>query len=148
MAIGVFIAPILLYWEALSSETADKAISLSAAVPPDLGDPQVAPALAVRCLDQEGIFRHFHELIAVSCSGWDPVKLIAHVRIKERPIFHTPSAGKFRDDLLLTLNRAREGPVILEGIVTALARIDISPVSDELRAGSSFHTGARRNGEQ
>jgi hypothetical protein len=54
MAIGVFIAPILLYWEALSSEVPAKARFSRAQA--ELRASAIPPSLAISGLDDERVF--------------------------------------------------------------------------------------------
>jgi hypothetical protein len=56
MAIGVFIAPNLLYWEALSSEVPDKARFPHFIPQTDLPAPDISPSFAISGLDDKRIF--------------------------------------------------------------------------------------------
>src|SRR5467141_4106559 len=81
MGIGVFIAPILLYWEALSSESPDKARFSASRRLPDSGIPTAG---TIRGPDEEGIFLDLQKLIAVGCPGGNPTVGVADIGVKER----------------------------------------------------------------
>jgi hypothetical protein len=83
MAIGVFIAPILLYWEALSLEFQDKATFSAAQRPTPLPNPAISTVGAVGRFDQERVRSDFHQLVLISRAGRDAAKQVADVSIKK-----------------------------------------------------------------
>jgi hypothetical protein len=126
MAIGVFIAPNLLYWEALSSEDPAKARFSQAELPA----PKIPPSLAISGLDNERIFVEFEKLIPVSCAGRDPTTYLAQVNVEDSILFHSPSAGKFQNQLSAAGHFARKSAVSFKGIVATLELVGIPPVAD------------------
>jgi len=97
MAIGVFIAPILLYWEALSSEVPAKARFSPAQA--ELTAPEILSSLAISGLNDERVFFYLEKLIPVSRAGRDPTTCLAQVNVEDSVLFHSPSAGKFQHQL-------------------------------------------------
>ena len=142
MAIGVFIAPILLYWEALSSENPGQGNVFLCPEPQTLANLPITPAVAVRCLDQERIFIYLQQLIAIGCSAWNSAESVADVRIKQYLMPDGPPASKFGNEPCVLPHFASEGAVPLKRVITALLLIHISPMAYEFSAGPSFHAGA------
>src|SRR3954470_17103785 len=131
MVIGVFIAPILLYWEALSSEFEDKAILPSVHVPTPLPNPPIPALVAVCRFDQERLRFDFQQLILIGGARRDAAKNVADVGIVKRFAPDGPSAGEIRDDPRPMSDLTRERPVGFEGVVTALRRVSVPPITHE-----------------
>jgi len=150
MVIGVFIAPILLYWEALSSESSDKAIFSAARTSRFLTDPVIAPLLSVGSLNHERSLLDFQDLVAVGRAWRNSTEGVTQVGVEKRASPQTPSAIESRNDLCPKFHFAGERPIPLKGVVTALLPVCVAPVAHELGATPSFHagTGAQRKKEK
>jgi len=95
MAIGVVIAPILLYWEALSSDSSDKARD-SPAPSPGLPEPVIPPVVSIRCLNEKGTLPDLQQAVPVRRPGRDSSEHIADVAVEERVAVDGPSAFETR----------------------------------------------------
>ena len=148
MAIGVFIASILLYWEALSSESQDKATFSAAQRQTPLPNPAISAVGAVGRFDQERVGSDFQQLVLIGRAGRDAAKNVAGVSIKKRIPPNTPSARKIRNDLRALSDLTRKRSVAFEGIVAALGRVSVSPMAHEFRTAPLFDAGASEERHQ
>jgi hypothetical protein len=144
MAIGVFIAPILLYWEALSSLGPAMA-SIPCFSPASL-DPTVAPAFPVRRSDEKRVLTHLENLVAVGRSLRNPTERITKVSIEQGATLHRPATGKSGYGGSFLLNLATKGAVGAERISAALHLICVKPIADE--RGSALPIERRAASEQ
>jgi hypothetical protein len=99
MAIGVFIAPNLLYWEALSSEVPDKARFSHSIPQTDLPASDIPPSLAISGLDDKRIFSQLEKFVPVSCATRYPATRLAQVNVEDSVFLHFPLAGKLQNEL-------------------------------------------------
>jgi hypothetical protein len=148
MAIGVFIAPILLYWEALSSDSADKATFSANQSPPNSVDAEIPAVVPIGRLDEERILLYLQKLVAIRRAGWDSTKIVAEIQIEKRSVPDPPSPRESGNDLVVIPDLAGEGTIGVERIVTALVRVDVSPMADELAAGILCHARAGGEGQK
>jgi hypothetical protein len=143
MAIGVFIAPILLYWEALSSPGPRMAsISLLKTC---LADPPVAPALTVGRPNEKRIPAHLENLVAVGRPGRNPTEYITEVCIEQCVGLYIPPTGESRNHYGLLPDLAMKCAVGAERISTALHLICVKPIADKW--GSAWPIESRAAGK-
>jgi hypothetical protein len=92
MAIAVFIAPILLSWEALSSLPWEwQALPCRLALPHS----HIAPEIAVGRLNNERVFLDLEELVAIGRARWNAAEGIARVTVEQCLAVDRPAPLEF-----------------------------------------------------
>jgi hypothetical protein len=143
MAIGVLIAPILLYWEALSSEFEDKATFSATRLRQPLLDPPISALRAVRRFDEERVSFYLEQLVLIGGPRRNAAKSVAEVSIEKGAAPYGPSAREIRDDPRPLPDLTGKRPVGFKRIVAALSRVSVSPMPYEFLSTLSFYPGAR-----
>jgi len=146
MAIGVFIAPILLYREALSSlgwPIASPSVVQAAAS--QLPEPDVTPPTPIRSLDQKCLVFDAEELVSIGRASLDPAQLVGQVAVKQKFVLHCPSTPEFGDELRLKVHFAGKSAVFFEMIPTTLDIVGIPPFADQRVLFGVGQTGTGRD---
>ena len=128
MAIGVFIAPILLYWEALSSFGLKIAVLRRAPHSvATLTDPKISTLAAVRSFDQKRPFFDAKQLIVVDRARRNSSQNIADVIVRQNIALHRPPPLEFGYKLGSEVHLARESAIWPEGVKTTLSVVGVPP---------------------
>jgi hypothetical protein len=132
MAIGVFIASILLYWEALFAVALQIARHSSDRAPfKPLPDPDVPPLAAICGLDQKGVFFDAEELVSIDRAGWNTIQGVADIIVEQDIVFNSPAAAEFGDKLASIIYLACETAVRLESVTATLDFVGILPLTNQ-----------------
>ena len=144
MAIGVFIAPILLCWEALSAAEPKNA-STSPGSRRALTHPAITAAFPIRGADEKPILIHFQHLVAVGGAYGDTTERVAEIGIEQRVTLHGPPARESRYGYTVERDLSMERTVGTKRIPAALRLICINPFSDECSSALPIESGAAGN---
>jgi hypothetical protein len=108
-------------------------------------DPPVAPAFAVRRLDEKGISTHLENFVPVGRSHGNPTERVAEVRIEQRVTLYRPATRKSGYGCGPSPDLAMKGAVGAKRISAALRLIRVKPIADEW--GSALPIESRAAGK-